>query len=200
VKAFSLAVFPLLFVAFVALYLTDQTRYLRILDEDGPVEWATVGLLVAAAAGAAWRARPAGSCRRFWVGVALLCMLAAIEEISWGQRVIQVPSPGFFVRNSDQKEINLHNVFQQWSGLTTKLVAAVVLVPYGVLLPLLAPHVPALRAAAGRWGIVVPPRALAAGFLLGSILMIDLPTYEEEEIAELFFGLCLVLLVADPEE
>jgi len=194
VKAFSLAVFPLLFVAFAALYLSDQTRYLRILDEDGPVEWATVVLLVAAAAGAARRARPAGSYRRFWVGLALLCALAAIEEISWGQRVIQVPSPDFFVRHSDQQEINLHNVFQQWSGLTTKLVAAV------VLLPLLAPRVPALRDAAARWGIVVPPRALAGGFLLGSILMIDLPTYEEEEIAELFFASCLVLLAADPGE
>jgi hypothetical protein len=199
VRAFALAVFPLLFIAFAALYLTDQTRYLRILDEDGPVEWATVALLVAAAAGAAWRARSVGSRRRFWVGLALLCTLAAIEEISWGQRVVQAPSPDFFMRHSDQQEINLHNVFQQWSGLTTKLVAAVVLLPYGVLLPLLAPRVPALRDAAARWGIVVPPRTLAGGFLLGSVLMIDLPTYEEEEIAELFFGLCLVLLVAKPE-
>jgi len=184
-------IFPPLLAAFAALYWTDEARYLRVLDEDGPVEWATAALLAAGAGLAIHRARAGGRSRRFYVVVAAVAGLAVLEEISWGQRLLGVESPDFFLRHSDQQETNLHNVFQQWTGLTTKMVAAIVLLGYGVVLPLS----PRLQVAAARPGVPVPPRVLIVGFALGSLLMIDLPTFEEEEIAELFYALALVLLL-----
>ena len=45
--------------------------------------------------------------------------------------------------------------------------------------------------------LVVPPPALALGFLLGALLAwFDWPTGSEEEIGELFFALCFALLGA----
>lgn len=39
--------------------------------------------------------------------------LMALEEISWGQRVLKIETTEFFHEHSDQKEINFHNVMQQ---------------------------------------------------------------------------------------
>lgn len=197
----TLTVFPVLLAGFALLYLSDRDAYLRLLDEDGVVEWTTVGLLTLAAGLAFLRARTARKGAhdvwRFYAALGCLCTLAVLEELSWGQRLLGVDSPTFFLRHSDQQEINLHNVFQQWSGVTTKWVAALALSAYGVVLPVLR-NAPTIRVWTTRWHVVVPPGVLVPGFLAGALLMLDLPTYEEEEIAELFFALCFVLLLLQP--
>jgi hypothetical protein len=83
--------------------------------EDGPVEWATAAALLAAAGVSVWTVRrPGAGCGRLhavtWVGLALLCLFAAGEEISWGQRVLGFSSPELFVRHNAQHETNLHNM------------------------------------------------------------------------------------------
>ncbi len=196
-------VFPLPLGGFALLYLRDPATYLRLLDEDGVVEWVTVVLLGVAAALATLRARTMRNRRhpiwRFYGAFGCFCALAALEELSWGQRLLGIESPDFFVRHSDQREINLHNVFQQWSGMTTKWVAALSLSAFGVALPILR-RLPTIRAWASRWHVVVPPLVLVPGFLAAALLMLDLPTYEEEELAELFFALGFVLLLLDPDQ
>lgn len=37
--------------------------------------------------------------------------LIAMEEISWGQRIFNIETPGFFERYSQKKEINVHNMY-----------------------------------------------------------------------------------------
>ena len=198
----TLATFPLLLAGFALCYLSDPAAYLRLLDEDGPVEWTTVGLLIVAVGLASYRMRAAQSRHdetwRFYAALGGLCLLAALEELSWGQRLLGIESPTFFVQHSDQEEINLHNVFQQWSGVTTKWVAAITLSGYGTALPILSRR-PTVRSWTNRWHVVVPPLVLAPGFCSAALLMLDLPTYQEEEIAELFFALCFVLLLLQPD-
>lgn len=83
--------------------------------EDGPIEWATAAALLAGMGISAWTAfRPpagAGALHRVtWLGLALFCLFAAGEEISWGQRLLHVASPDFFLQHNAQRETNLHNL------------------------------------------------------------------------------------------
>jgi hypothetical protein len=91
--------------------------------EDGPVEYTgfacfLVGSVLAFLA--ASRSRPA---RRWVVGCAVLgvvMFVAAGEEISWGQRLLEVETPELLVDESRQDELNLHNI----DGLQQKAVFA----------------------------------------------------------------------------
>ena len=187
--------FPAIVVGFAAVLLVDRAAYVEMLKEDRPVEWLTAAVDALAGVVALHLAFTASERRPWWAGLALFCFFLALEEISWGQRVLHVPSPDFFARNSDQQEINVHNVAQQWSGLTSKLIGGVVLFAYGVALPVAA-RARATRDRVARLPVVVPPASLVGGFFLGSMLMFDKPTTNEEEIAELLFALCFVFLGA----
>jgi hypothetical protein len=127
--------------------------------------------------------------------------LMALEEISWGQRALELEPSAFFQEHSDQQEINIHNVVQHYLKrhdypiTKTRKIAALVLVVYGVVLPILnAFERP--KALLRRLRLVVPPPALMLGFLLGALLAwFDWPTRREEEIGELLFSLCFAMLV-----
>jgi len=200
----GLVLFPLLFLVFLGVLVADRETFVALLTEDGVVEWATVVGLVIAAVLAAGRARADRSRRRAYVFAALaaVCAFVALEEISWGQRLFGIANPDFFVKYSDQKEINVHNVVQKLTHVAMKWPVGLGYVAYGALLPLLL----AARVAEGgrtpRWnvarlealGVLVPPLALTRGFLLGGLLMLDLPTFYEEELAELF-GVCALVLL-----
>jgi len=191
--------FPLLFAAFVWLYKYDQWRYVMVLREDGLVEWTTLFLLLLAAVlslGVSIKIRKSRHYYHwFFIAFFAFCLFGALEEGSWGQRVVGVESPEFFLEHSDQLEINIHNVFQEWSGIKTKHVAAIVLLLYGTCLPLLSLSSHRVRAFLERIKLVVPSLTLSTGFVLGSVLMIDRPTGWEEEIGELFYSMCFVVFM-----
>ncbi len=83
--------------------------------EDGFTEWSTVVFLLIGLG---------VTLKRFWLLkaersktflfmtflLALLFFFGAGEEISWGQRIFNVESTEFFVKNNAQGEINLHNL------------------------------------------------------------------------------------------
>jgi hypothetical protein len=201
----ALVAFPLLFAGFAILLVADRARYAQVIAEDGPVEWATVAGLIVVAALAAVRAvrerRVAGAVPPTWMyaGLAVLCALVGLEEISWGQRIFGIENPAFFVRYSDQKETNIHNVVQKVTHVTMKWPIGLGFVGYGAVLPAWAAAVRVADAAGAatlaRWRAVVPPLSLTRGLLLASVLMLDLPTNDEEEIGELFGVLALLLML-----
>jgi hypothetical protein len=103
-----LAVLALVFVVHRPWFFTLQV-------EDGAVEWtqfALVLLCAVVAAGAALRFARAG--QPLPAVLMLLLALGALglagEEISWGQRVLGVATPGELAAANHQAEMNLHNV------------------------------------------------------------------------------------------
>lgn len=190
---------PLLLLTFVVIYKLDPNCYISLTKEDQVVEWATFGCLLAAGVFGLVLAVRLSKTQKglvlFFGVFGVFCLLSALEEISWGQRIFRIKSPEFFLENSSQREINIHNVFQKRSGLKTKHIAGLSLFIYGVCLPLLGAH-PKVQGFLTRYGLVVPPRALSLSFLLAAIMMFDWPTGEEEELGELFFSICLFLFVA----
>jgi hypothetical protein len=97
----------------VALY--DATLFRAYTSEAGPVENLTVTMLLAGAFICFRRVRRLAGRRPglFLAATALLgvlYLLAAGEELSWGQHVLGFKAPEFFKDHNAQSETNLHNM------------------------------------------------------------------------------------------
>jgi hypothetical protein len=192
----SIIIFPGLLAVFWGANRIDPYYYVTLAKEDNLVEWATVFFFVLA--GIFSFVLFFGSKKRsewFYLLFGIGCILFALEEISWGQRIFGIESTKFFMENSDQQEINIHNVVNEWFSVRTKNIGALVFFSYGAVFPLAAlnRHV---RAFVNRFGILVPPLILIPGFVLASFLTVDLFfTGQDEEVAELFFSMLLFLTI-----
>jgi hypothetical protein len=197
-SVFSAFIVPLLFAGVLTVRNVDPDFYFDINREDHFVEWATTAFLLVGGLLAFWAAARArqGVPKYTWfyvlMGVGLI--LFALEEISWGQRVFGVRSTEFFLENSNQQEINAHNVMTQWTGIQTKEVAAVVLTLYGIVFPLLA-RSRWVSSLARRLRVVVPPLVTAVPYAFGSFLLLNIFSGREEEVGELFLSLALFLMI-----
>jgi hypothetical protein len=103
-------------LVFVLLFLTEPAAFSYTSREDGPVEWASFGFLLAASvvfliAFLRCRGRTRVSKLTQWTLAmfALVFFVIGMEEVSWLQRVVDVETPGM-LRGNKQKEINFHNV------------------------------------------------------------------------------------------
>jgi hypothetical protein len=134
-------------------------RYEAAMQEDRPVEWATVVLFLAAAAvrlRAAVRQRHA-----FDFLVALFCVFVAGEEFSWGQRLVGFTPPDAFLERNTQQEFNVHNFADVFGR--PKWVLMMALTGYGLVLPALWLVRP-IRRLMERVGAAAPPLVLAPLF------------------------------------
>lgn len=167
--------------------------YYRLVQEDGPVEWATFwGFLLAAGVSVyAWGRRSQG--RTGWSalylgGFSLGSLLIAMEEISWGQRLFSYRPPEVFLTGNYQQELNFHN-FANADLRQAALLS--LLLGFGVLFPLCA-----RSALIRRWltdrQLVAPSLALAPGFILAAILNLVYPWHNTGEWVELLAALGFV--------
>ena len=200
-KAFYLTAFnliPLCFILLVIIYHVDRRSYFALTREDHLLEWLTFIFLFLAGilslTNALQEYKQPDGYFKFFIIFGFLCILFALEEISWGQRTFGIKSPDFFMTYSDQGEINVHNVIQETLGVKTKHLAGLVLGLYGAILPLISIHQRS-RHFFSRIGLVVPPPVLSLSFILAAILMIDQPTGQEEEIGEFLFSVCFFLFM-----
>ncbi len=121
----------------------------------------------------------------FLFGVALFCFFVAMEEISWGQRLFGYRAPAYFLEHNFQQELNIHNVVE--TGYR-KLALKVVIVGYGIVLPL-AVQFRFLKRWFERLDIVAPNIALLPAFA-GTFLVYSLyPWKHSGEWVELMLGL-----------
>jgi len=168
----------------------------RLLVEDGIVEWMqflafslTSGLL-------GYVAFDRYKTEGFNLGVLVLAGLtglvavAALEEISWFQRILQIQSPEWFQQNNRQAETNLHNLgFGEESlhkAVLLKLIVITGLI-HNLFLPLLARKRPAIRDFVERFGLYLPPLAASVPYLVLVILshlLVDHP--RKGELGETF--------------
>jgi hypothetical protein len=178
----------------------DEQRYYRSVQEDEWLEWASVWSFLAAAVVAAALAVRELRLRspRWWfaLGLAGFCFWVAMEEISWGQRLLGYRPPAYFLEHNYQQELNLHNVV---STDLRQLALSAVILGYGVALPL-ALRVPRLGAWLERLGVFGPPLGLAPAFLGTFLLYQSYPWKFSGEWVEWMLGLGFLfgLLLSDP--
>lgn len=165
----NLLIFGILAYAWV-LQANFPDFYYQTCQEDEYIEWATFWGFIAGTAVffvAGWRQRRAtGQLPWFLCGVSLFCFFFAMEEISWGQRLLGYRPPDYFLAENFQQELNIHNVT---STALRKLTLKLVILGYGVGLAI-AGAIQASR----RWlrglGVVPPPAALVPSFLAAFLL------------------------------
>ena len=164
-------------------------QFYRLVQEDGVLEWCTFwAFFLGAGVGFAHAFRE----RTRWPwcisGLALFCLLIAMEEISWGQRLFAYRPPTYFLEHNFQQELNLHNVV---STASRKLALTTIIAGYGIVLPLLL-WIPTLRALASRAGLVTAPLALLPSFVTTLVLYLWYPVRFTGEVVELLLGGCLL--------
>ena len=115
----------LLFAIFLAHNNPDSFRF-EFAVEDGFIEWCTalvlfwVMLVCIQRVYALRKVRPP-----LFLGatslLALLCLFGAGEEISWGQRMLDLEAPAYFQERNAQGEIGFHNLTIEVDGDEVKL-------------------------------------------------------------------------------
>jgi hypothetical protein len=169
----------------------------RVLTEDGIVEWMqfltfamTAGLLIFAGV-ERWKRGKFDLAVLGMLGLGAVVAAAAMEEISWFQRILNVQSSEFFMQNNRQGETNLHNLAIGSSGSIHKTIMLKLILLAGlthnVLLPLLARSRPAVRNFVEKFGVYLPPLPAALIYLalvILSHLLIDHP--RKGELGEMF--------------
>ncbi len=195
-QGLSIIIFPLLLAIFWGANKIDPYYYVTLTKEDNLVEWASVIFFLLAGCLSFFLTFKSGKMSQwFYIFFGIACIFFALEEVSWGQRVFELESTQFFMENSDQQEINVHNVINEWFSIRTKHIAAIVFFTYGAILPSIALN-HRVQVFIKKLGILIPPLVLVPGFALASFLTIDLFfTGQDEEVAEFFFSLLLFLTV-----
>jgi len=193
-------------VVCVAVYATClfyffENSYFRVVQEDQALEWATFWSFLIASVWffrgainqvADQRSVVAGGW--FYIGLACFCFFVAFEEISWGQRLFGISPPEYFLAENYQQEMNFHNL------MSTSLRRAslyLILLGYGVILPLLATQ-KALGRVLARLRVVVVPLGLVPAFAATAMLVFLQPFRFSTEFAELMMGLCFLFLAVTP--
>ena len=119
-KKAKLAIFFIPIAIIAAIILTKVTYgplfipYINFISEDGPVEYETVLVYVITFIFSLLCTKIffKNSKKKFgylYFGMSLVFIFIAIEEISWGQRILSLEIPEFFVE-STQDEINIHDL------------------------------------------------------------------------------------------
>ena len=159
---------PLFAAAALVLARLDKRVYRFFLGEDGVVEWAQVACFVIAgvfAIGITVLRHRAGQKLQagIYAIVAITALVAAGEEIGWGQRILGLETPEEWSRINHQHELTLHNVGDVLDVLNPFMMAIGLI---GVLACIFGPRLRLDRYWDRAGHLFVPPFFLASSFLV----------------------------------
>ena len=195
----------LLILAPLVLYFYYPVMYVRLISEDNIGESATFLALITASV---LFAILFVTSRKKKGGVWHLLLAAgtffiAMEEISWGQRLLGFHTPDFLQTINFQGEFTVHNISAVApTSLTYRLLGGVFAV-YGLVFPLLVAVSQRIRRVVEYVGLPLPPLHLAPIFMATAYFLnsvtssVMTPLIKTDEIGELFMGLSLGCLAID---
>lgn len=184
-------------MALAMIWSGDSKALWRLLGEDGIVEWMQFlcFTVIAGLLGFVFMERLRQTSRSTLEllalgGLSALCALAALEEISWFQRILDVQSSEFFVANNRQGETNLHNLAVGSGSLHKTVLLKLIFIAgitHNLILPLVARSRPGVRRWVESLGLYLPPLSASVVYLVLvalSHLLIDHP--RKGELGETF--------------
>ena len=106
---------PLMAVVFFLAYFLRPDFYAWLETKEGPVEYATVVVLIPGIVAGWFAFKHRRSIAGRWIGPwmilgALALFYFAGVELSWGQHILKWDSPDLFKQVNRQEETNLHNI------------------------------------------------------------------------------------------
>lgn len=168
----AIAVFGLLAVE---MWQITPARFKIWTREDGPVEYATFGLYLAAALLMAVTARRThrlrGPTLSLWAYAALFFVVAG-EEISWGQRIFGFATPPELKTINVQGELTIHNINGLFQDVRMIGLAVVGIISFGI--PILNYFSFRFRRVCHRFGMPVFP-LWAGGATVAGMMFMALP-------------------------
>ncbi len=139
--AFACALYLAIVGFYTAAVMWFPMAYIWATYEDLVGEWVQFWSIAIAFAVSARLVFVRWRYRWFFLALSLSCLYVAMEEISWGQRLVGFSSPEFFRANNLQGEFNVHNFFTGPYGTTLKAALSYALAGglaiYGLVYPLL---------------------------------------------------------------
>ena len=175
----------------------EPAKLNRLLVEDGIVEWmqflcfsAIAGLLAFAFSEKLKRSDRGVLELLAMGGLSLLCALAALEEISWFPRILDVQSSEFFLQNNRQGETNLHNLAVGEGSLHKNVLLKLIFIAgitHNLILPIVARFKPGVQRWVESLGLYLPPLSASVPYLVLVALshaLIDHP--RKGELGEMF--------------
>ena len=180
-----------------ALSQTDYDFFLQSVQEDEYLEWSTFwGFILASVLfilAARQQHKVEGKIPWFLTGVGIFCFIFAMEEISWGQRVLGFRPPAYFLDENFQQELNYHNIISKW---WRKTALKLIMLAYGFALPVLAME-PSLRRWIDKLAIVPPAAIFILPFTVAVFFYHEYPLEYSGEIVELMFAFCFIFSAMD---
>jgi len=177
--------------------------------EDGLAEWLTfVELLIMSAysftVSFSFRhCSETKAARKVWFFLGLLLLFGAMEEISWGQRILGIKSPEWFMRHNRQGETNIHNLLIYGKNLNRlvfgKFLTIIILIYVGVI-PLLYRTNKRMKEFINRWAIPIAQNYQVLLFIIITIA-IRIHLTLSKKVGELLeFSICYItfLILAHP--
>ena len=163
--------------------------------EDLYGEWAQTYLFATICIFAFLLAIKKSRSRLFFTFLALAAFYTVMEEISWGQRLLNFKTPEFFMEHNIQHEFNLHNLLtgpvDSWVKTALGYMISATLLIYGVVYSFL--YKKGWRGAI--WletkGLPAPPFFLWPFFAIAAYLEPEPFHFNEAEVAELLVGLAV---------
>ena len=202
--------YPLLgLLVLFGLYLgiTDETYFdTKFAQEDGPVEWGTTIMLFGIFILSLYRLLTMGAKKKiFWrIGTfifALLFFFAAGEEISWGQRIFEVESSEFFLKNNAQGETNLHNLMVGETKINKIIFSQLlflVMFLYLIVTPILYRKQEWVKKLADNFAVPIVKWHHTIAFLVATVFVALNPSDRKWEVYELTFGVIFLLVFISP--
>jgi len=195
--AFASALYLAVVGFYTVVVLQYPIVYIWATYEDLIGEWVQFWSIAVAFVISARLARTRWRFRWFFLLLSLSCFYVAMEEISWGQRIVDFSSPDFFRTNNLQGETNIHNFFTGPFGTGLKAALSYAMAISLALYGLVYPAMLRLRFRIALWfdrrGVASPPMYLWPFFLTAAFLECDPFGFNEAEIAEVLVGMGLML-------
>ncbi len=181
----------------VVLHFINQPLLERLCQEDGVVESLTA-LFYLAACASFLLANRRYAWRNIWLwGFALLFLVAAGEEISWGQRALGFSTPAALAEINVQQEMTLHNI--KWIHGNIRALALVVIFGICYVIPISNRVHPVTRRQFERSGMPIFP-IWAIGIVTVAVMLMAVPRlmfgtiiFEVDELGEVILSLAFLV-------
>ncbi len=195
---FSVAVQLSIIAAISFIYYEYPVTYARLIAEDNWGEFATFVAFVIATFLFAARFTFSKTRRQDWwfLALAIGTFIIAMEEISWGQRSLGIPTPDLFQQHNFQREINFHNLSDSALGSYYRVVS-LGFVAYGVLLPLICAVYLPIDRLVKRLNLPLPTLYLTPLFVAPAYFWMFSGTFRSDEFFELFMGFAFVAFAVE---
>ena len=202
--------YPILIIFLsLAIYLSRTNLFYfesALVAEDGFFQWMIFYTLLFASNMCFYRASILKPFRgmvfaTFLILSGFVFLAAAMDEISWGQRLFNFTSPGFFLTHNTKMQLNIHHLVLNGfhlNNIVFTLVIKIIATFYFLVLPFFYPKLERIKTFVNRFAIPLPRYTQTGAYLILAALVSFIPSDLRYVIFEFGFYWILVLMMYNP--